>query len=129
MYKIEKTEYGLKLIFEGLILADQMESWLKESEEYLSDRNKSFGVFVDMRKLKPIPKSSQRLISEGQKLYKTRGMERSAVILKNTVLTRQFKTIAKETGIFQLERYIDASKNDDWEQQGLKWLLDSVEPE
>jgi hypothetical protein len=41
----------------------------------------------------------------------------------------QFKKIAKETGIDQWERYIDASSNPNWEDAGLNWIASSKEPE
>jgi hypothetical protein len=43
-------------------------------------------------------------------------MDRSVVILANSVTTMQFRRIAQETGIYQWERYIDASKVTNWEE-------------
>jgi hypothetical protein len=56
-------------------------------------------------------------------------MERSVVILSNTVTTMQFKRIAQETGIYQWERYIDASKTQNWEGIGKKWLVNAIDPD
>ncbi len=49
------------------------------------------------------------LMEEGQKEYKERGMTRSVVILDSAIMAMQFKRLAKDTGIYQWERYIDAS--------------------
>ena len=46
-------------------------------------------------------------MQEGQKLFKNAGMERSVVILSTAMVTMQFKRIAKETGIYEWERYIE----------------------
>ena len=88
----------------------------------------SFCVFIDMRTLKPLPKESQPIMGEGQKLFKAKGMQRSVVILNDTITTAQFHRIAKETGIDAWERYIDESKTADWKAVGEACLTKSQEP-
>lgn len=56
-------------------------------------------------------------------------MQRSAVVLSNAILTLQFKRIAKETGIYEWERYIDASKNPNWEEIATDWLEKAIDPD
>ena len=129
MYKIEKKEYGYKLTFGGLINAEEMKKWVDESRNALTVTPSKFGVFVDMRTLKPIEKESQVIMEEGQKLYKTKGMERSVVILESVLVTMQFKRIAKETGIYNWERYISSQDKPDWEKIGLAWIKDGVDPD
>lgn len=129
MYKIEKKEFGYKLTFGGFILKEEMKNWLMESKEILETQTETFQIFVDMRTLKPLPAESQEFMQEGQKLYKQKGMERSVVILNDKITTMQFIRIAKETGIYKWERYIDASSNYNWELKGLAWLQNSVDPE
>jgi hypothetical protein len=41
----------------------------------------------------------------------------------------QFKRIAKETGIYQWERYIDSNANPTWEQAGVDWLVKGTDPD
>ncbi|MEL6556741.1 MAG: hypothetical protein AAFQ94_01065 [Bacteroidota bacterium] len=130
MYKIEKTDYGYFLTFEGLISRHEMESWYSDSVNALENPPKSFGVMVDLRNLQtPLPIESQSKLEEGQKYYKRRGMKRSVVVLKNEITKIQYKRIAMNTGIRKNERYIDASLSDDWKTIGLKWLTDGVDPE
>lgn len=125
MYKIEKTGYGAKLTFSGLIKADEMEKWRDEFKAVLPAK----GVFVDMRDLKPLPKESQSIMEDGQKLGKKKGMQRSVVILNSSLIKMQFTRIGKETGIYEWERYIDASSVPNWEQVGIDWLVDGVDPD
>ncbi len=127
MYKIEKTSYGVKLTFSGFIQKEEMAEWVTESQRIVSTLPLRFGVFVDMRELKPLDSDSQGEMQKGQKLFKAKGMERSVVILNNSITTMQFKRIAKETGIYEWERYIDASKTPNWEEQGKKWLVNAVD--
>lgn len=129
MYKIEKKGYGFRLTFGEFIEPDEMKKWVEDSRKALEEASGSFYVFVDMRTLKPLPPESQPFMQEGQKLYKDKGMERSVVILSNPTTTLQFKRIAKETGIYQWERYIDASANNDWESKGMAWLQEAKDPD
>jgi hypothetical protein len=129
MYKIEKKNYGFKLTFEGFIKEDEMAKWKSEVVKALNTNFTKFGVFVDMRTLKPLPAEAQTLLQEGQKLFKAKGMERSVVILANAGITMQFQRIAKQTGIYQWERYINATTNPVWEKEGLDWLEKAKDPD
>ena len=129
MYKIERKNYGFKLTFGDFIKATEMEQWVKESEKQIQSQVGKFGVFVDMRTLKPLPQDAQEQMEKGQKMYKGKGMERSVVILDSPVTTMQFKRLAQQSGIYQWERYIDASKTSDWEKIGEAWLKSAEDPD
>lgn len=129
MYKIEKKHYGYRLTFDGFIKEDEMKQWVEESRQVLQTAPKEFGVFVDMRTLKPLPPESQKYMEEGQKSYKTKGMIRSVVILASAVTKLQFKRIAKETGIYEWERYLDVDTTPNWEQVGLDWIQHGIDPD
>lgn len=124
MYKIEKKPYGFKLTFSDMIDADEMTKWVKESKAALANVSGSFGVLVDMKSLKPLSPDAQAPMQEGQKLYKQKGMERSAVLLENVMIKMQFTRIAKETGIYEWERYVVGS-----EQTALDWIEKGVDPD
>lgn len=129
MYKIEKKEFGYKLTFGGLIRGNEMKAWVADSKKELADAPESFGVFVDMRTLKPIPVDAQVQMQEGQQLYKQKGMIRSVVIVGNEVTKMQFKRIARRTGIDEWERYIDAETNPVWKKTGLEWIEQGIDPD
>jgi len=129
MYQIEKKPWGLKLTFADFIQKNEMEKWVQEAEQTLKDQKGSFGVLVDMRTLKPLPKDAQEKMEEGQRMFKEKGMSRSAVVLSSALTTMQFKRIAHETGISQWERYIDASATSDWEGASVAWIQGGVDPE
>lgn len=129
MHKIEKKSYGYKLTFGDLISLDEMNAWVEDSRKALVGQSGKFGVFVDMRTLKPLAPEAQAAMVEGQKLYKEKGMERSVVILSNALLTMQFKRLAKDSGIYAWERYIDASASPDWEKKGEAWITAGTDPD
>lgn len=51
------------------------------------------------------------------------------MILSDAITTMQFKRIAKETGIYEWERYINASATPNWEQAGADWLTKAADPD
>ena len=128
MYEIEKKEFGFKLTFGGLISGEEMQAWVADSKKELADAPDAFGVFVDMRTLKPIPVDAQVHMQEGQQLYKDKGMERSVVIVDSSVTKMQFQRIARRTGIDEWERYIDASEDPGWQKTGMDWIVRGVDP-
>jgi len=128
MYSIDKTPYGFKLTFGGQMSKDEMERWKAESWLALSNKSGKFYVFVDMRTLNVLDPDTQEVMINGQSMFRQAGMTRSVVILNDPDTTRQFRTLAKVSGIFHWERYIDASSTPKWEEAGLKWLTDGVDP-
>lgn len=129
MYKIEKKTSGFLLTFGGIIDAAEMQQWLAESEKTLATAQAPYGVIVDMRTLKPLAADAQAIMVQGQGLYKTKGMQRSAVILNDAITTLQFKRLAQQSGIYAFERYIDASKHADWTKVAVDWVKDGTDPD
>ena len=65
----------------------------------------------------------------GQKLYKTAGMERSAVILNIPITTAQFRDVARQSGIYAWERCFGASTVSDWQAKAVDWVKNGVDPD
>ncbi len=128
MIKIEKKPYGYKIFFSGIISSLEVENWLTESSKILEKSPEKFSVFVDMQEMEILPVICQGNMYEGQKLYRKMGMERSVVIVRDRLTAMQFRLIAQKTGIYDYERYINASVNPIWEKEALDWLINSVEP-
>jgi hypothetical protein len=129
MYKIERRVGGFSLTFGGTVTLEELNQWLKESEEALASGNGPFGVIVDLRTLKPVPPDAQALLVQGQGLYKRAGMQRSAVILDSPLMTMQAKRLSKGSGIYAFERYIDASSDPDWEKHAVAWVKSGIDPD
>jgi hypothetical protein len=129
MYSIEKKPFGFKLTFSEMVNANEMKKWVDESKNAVSSAPNDFGVLIDMRKLSPLATDAQLHMQEGQKIYKQNGMKRSAVIVSSVLTKMQFQRIAKETGIYDWERYIDASSVNNWEKAALDWIEKEVDPD
>lgn len=129
MYQIDNKSYGLHLTFSGYIPKDELEQWLLDSEELIRTLPGKFVVLIDMRDMELLPPESRPIMIKGQQFYRAHGMQRSVVILKDKITMLQFKGIAKETGIYEWERYIDANAEPNWNQIGLDWILNAVDPD
>lgn len=129
MYRIDKRSYGVHLTFGGYIPKKELEQWLAESKDTIEFLPDEFVVFVDMQQMELLPPESRQAMLDGQRYYRAHGMQRSVVILKDKVTMLQFKGIAKETGIYEWERYIDANAEPNWEQVGLDWVIHSIDPD
>jgi len=130
MYKIEKRPSGFILTFSGNIDFAEMQKWYDDSlKELQSNKLTDFGVIIDMKNLLPIDKGTQAIMVKGQGLYKNAGMLRSAVVLADSIVCLQFKRLAKESGIYETERYIDASAHDSPISVAIDWVKDSVDPD
>ena len=129
MYRITEQKFGLLLVFSGFLATEELADWYRESEDVLSRRNNApFGVIVDMRRISPLSVETRKLFMQGQKLYHETGMQRSAVILNNAITLMQFRQVAKESGIYQWERYFDAGMQPDWPQSSLLWVRNGINP-
>ena len=128
MFKIEKTDYGFRLEFEGFIQADEMREWHEECRKVLEDTPKGFHVMANMRKLKTLPPNAKKILEEGQRLFISKGGIRSAVIARDVITQEQQKNIAVRSGVANFEQYFDGSQPD-WEEKALAWLRDRIRPE
>jgi len=129
MFKIAKQSFGFVLTFAGKIDAKEMQEWVNATrKELAAPLPDVWGVIVDMRELQPLAVDVQTVMVEGQKLFKQRGMKRSAVALKDAVTTMQFRRLARESGIDAWERYINVEETQNWQSAAKQWITDAVEP-
>jgi hypothetical protein len=130
MYKIEKRPSGYILTFSGTINADEMQRWYNESKTTLiAEISTSFGVIINMKDLLPLEADARSIMINGQKLYKEKGMKRSAVILNSQEICQQFKNLAIQSGIYATERYIDASSISNPVDRAIYWVKDGIDPD
>lgn len=129
MYLIERADYGYHLTFSGVFTEDENRRWLEESRRILAEGPGEFGVFVDMRTCQPLSYPARKILEAGQRYYKEMGMTRSVVIVDSPVLKRQLEELAKQSGIYEWERYIATSTTPRWEKVALDWIIKAVDPD
>jgi hypothetical protein len=129
LYTLEKAPFGFKVTIAGRVTHADATWVLAESRLALKGCDKPFGVLVDIRTLKPLAEDVQKVVDETQRVFREQGLERSAVILASAIMTLQFMRIATETGVHAHERYIDASKDENWERTAISWIVAGVDPD
>jgi hypothetical protein len=128
MYKIEKTNYGLKLTFTGFVDAEEMSRWAREVQEISRPMKKGFCVLLDLRGMAPLAPDAWEVMQKSHRRAMKAGMARSALVLDDPITTMQMKRLARQTAIDQLERYIDSRSNPKWEEVVMDWLIRGIEP-
>lgn len=129
MYKVERAPYGLRLTLSGVMSSDEIHRWGRDVVEVLHELERPFGVFVDMRQLVPPAPEDQGALKHAQIRARQLGMRRSVVIVDSAETAAEFARIAKQTGIYAYERYIHAVNDPRWEQRGLDWVTDGIDPD
>lgn len=129
MHRIEQTQYGYKLVFEGFLQKHDLSTLLDDMKQTIRSRGHKFPVLLDMRHSRAFPTDAQEILKEAIRFFKQVGMERNAVVLSSAIATLQTRRLLKETGIDALSRYIDASTEQEWERVALDWLVAGVDPD
>ncbi|MCP4550161.1 MAG: hypothetical protein GY835_27180 [bacterium] len=129
MFKIKKTDYGLRMDFVGGVNQPDMEDWLKQSKDTIEEIDMAkFAVLIDFRYCDYLAASGKKTFDTGRKVFYHMGMRRSALIFAEPKMSRGFKRIAKRLGFDQFERYLD-STNPRCEKLALAWLLRGDDPD
>ncbi len=129
MFKITKTDYGLRMDFVGGVNRPDMDDWLEQSKQLIEELElPKFAVLMDFRYCDYLAASAKKTFDTGRKVFYHMGMRRSALIFAEPKMSRGFKRIAKRMGFDQFERYLDSS-NTRCEKLALDWLLRGDDPD
>ena len=130
MIENQRTEYGFRVTAPGFITAAEAQTWFEDLKAKVALKNgRPFGLMVDIRGQKANPPETQELINNAMLWLRKNGVQRSAVILDSAVARLQIMRIAKQTGAYQYERYMDASRDTDWETKAINWISHGVDPD
>jgi hypothetical protein len=124
------TEYGVRIHAPGYITPAEARAWFADLKpRVLAFGGKPFGLLADARTQKANPPETQELVKESMVWLRSHGMERSVVVLDSTVALIQILRLAKSSGVYAYERYLDASKEPDWERRSLDWIVRAIDPD
>lgn len=129
MLNYELTDYGVHFALSGKVTLDDIQEFSDRFHDFLDSTKGGFCVLADFKGVELISSKGKEIIAICQKDARKCGMLRSVVIVKDTVTKYQFKTIARQTGIYVWERYIDASKHKNWEELAMGWLIEAYDPD
>ncbi len=124
------TDYGFRVHAPGYITPAEARAWFEDLRaRVLALQGKPFGMMVDSRTQKANPPDTQELIKEAMVWLRGHGMERTVVVLDSTVALIQILRLAKASGVYAYERYMDALKDPDWETKALDWIIRAIDPD
>lgn len=124
------TDYGFRVHAPGYITPAEARAWFEDLKARVQAlEGKPFGLMVDSRTQKANPPDTQELIKESMVWLRSHGMVRSVVVLDSTVALIQILRLAKATGVYAYERYMDALKDPEWEAKAVGWIKDAVDPD
>ncbi len=128
MFRIDKTSYGYRLTLGGDLTVVETLRLKTELAAVIGGLRPPFGVIVDIRALMPIMPEAKVYLQECEQLAKDAGLQRRAVILQSPVVKAQVKQLSLLSKTDNIERRINASLTDDWEELALAWVVEGVEP-
>jgi hypothetical protein len=124
------TDYGFRVHAPGYITPAEARAWFEALKpRVLALEGRPFGLLVDSRTQKANPPETQELIKEAMVWLRSHGMERSVVVLDSTVALIQILRLAKASGVYAYERYLDALKDPQWEARSLDWIIRAIDPD
>jgi len=128
--KNEVTSYGFRTTAPGLILPDEAHEWSADLKRLVKESGlKKFGYMVDIRKQGANPAETTTIIQDMMRWLREAGVERSVVVLDSSLARLQIVRLAKSTGTYQWERYMDASSDSQWEKKAVAWIVEGVDPD
>jgi len=128
LYRIDITEYGVKISQSGIIKIEEAVEWAEKMLEILKNMKPGFKLFADMRGIIPAGRDVQDIYSHIQQEFRANGLDKSVIVLDNALSVLQMKKTAKTSGVAKYERYLNSDKNDEWESQAIAWILEGTEP-
>jgi len=132
MSDVEAVPYGLTFHSKGFATAEDAKAWLEDYRavlKVLAQKGKPFGQFADLRGYKPRAPEAQAYIAESMKAFKAAGGQRSIVLFDSRLASMQIKRLAKDSGLYEWERYIDTETYPDFEKVVLAWLNEGKDPD
>lgn len=128
LHKFEITSFGYRLTLGGKVTLPEATQLKTELADLLAIIRKPYGVIADVRTVIPFSPEVKTLIRECEQMSKEAGLQRRAVIFQSPVVAGQATQLSFQSKTDDIERRIDASLTDNWEELALAWIVDGVEP-
>jgi len=129
MYEVHRTDYGVKIVFQGFLKEEELRNWSHEVAGVTKLLPRGFCVLHDMRGMRPLPPEARQLMKRNMEEAKRAGMRKSAQIVDDAITAMQFKRLANEVGIAETTRQINASLTPDCERAAVDWIVKGIDPD
>ncbi|MCB1144087.1 MAG: methyl-accepting chemotaxis protein [Leptospiraceae bacterium] len=129
MYTIELTNFGFRIILSGSLTPDELDRWISDSEARVKENTlQNFHVFLDLKEISNLDESLIKHIERFQRVFRSKGMIRSAIIVNSFQNKKILQKIFKKSQFAKFNRIIDSNKNPYWEEGALNWLIREIDP-
>jgi hypothetical protein len=122
------TPYGYKTTISAPFADDAAAAWFEDIKRVVAGKT-SFGQLVDLRGQKPYSEATNKIIQDAMTYVREHGMTRSSVVLASALTKMQIMRLAKEVGMYEYERYFDASSEPEWERKAIDWIEQGIDPD
>lgn len=130
MYSIATESWGVLLTFSDKFTLEEAQKYEVEIAKVRARYvGKQWGVIVDSRNLKLMMPGAPEIVKKSQEDGKKTGMVRSCVILSAPLAVMQAKRMSRESGIYDVERFLDGSANANWKQIAMDWVIKGIDPD
>lgn len=125
----EATSYGVRITVSDPQSSEDLSRFTAQLRNGIGSRQ-TFGLLVDLRlQVTRRPKEEAAVIVDAMKTARSLGLTRSAVVASNAKTTFAIRQLAFSTGVYEWERYFDASTNSEWEKAALDWIENGTDPD
>lgn len=128
MHKIETTSYGCRISAWGAMDVPDVERLKCDILSALSDQTRPFSLIIDIRNLIPVSPEALDGMAGIEAMCREMSIIRAALIFSSPVIREQAKRVSHAAKTMGINRLIDASRLEDWEEQALAWVKHGVEP-
>jgi hypothetical protein len=128
MYRIEKTDYGFYITFSGRMSEAEAVQFKEEVENMLPSLAQSWSSIIDLRTWIPAEPKVLMFLEQVERFSRDHGLKRRAIIAHSPVIKSQASQLSFVSETNDLERFIDASKVENWEELAVGWAAHGVEP-
>jgi hypothetical protein len=130
MYKIETTDYGLKLTLAGIMDMAEASQFSSEWTEAIMSFDRLNAIIIDAREFVPVTPDVQEIIKE--MIHATAGKHSNeikiATILKSPIVKNISRRLSLSSEQSYIHRFIYASDTDDPEKTACDWAVKGIEP-
>lgn len=119
--------YGYRCDLTDPIAPEERLLWVEQVKGF-ANLPGFYGQLIDIRRSTPNP-DEYPSIREVMEYVRSHGLLRSAVVVNTPKAALNIKQMAWRTGVYEWERYFDASCDPDWERRATEWIVHRIDPD
>lgn len=129
LYRIDRTDYGVKVTAGGVNPAEEIACYLVDIKKMADSITGRFCIYYDLRSISPFDEKGKAQARKSNDFIKAYNVIRTVSVTSNPAAKTQLQQLTYESSLEDRKRYIDASSNPDWELDALGWILHGIDPE